>query len=127
MKIKFNMQYLSERQPAPRLDNFVEFTEYLFEFTEYLFDNYPVTRPKILKVSDINNPKGPLYTVEATVTLQTLKSSLCLLTDNGIDLQRFNHVINNYKASEQDLNESDLADALNQALDLHTFNIELIG
>lgn len=120
MKIKFNMRYLSERQPALRPDNFAE-------FTEYLFDNYPFTSPKILKASDINNPKGPLYTVEATVTLQTLKSSLCLLTDNSIDLQRFDYVINNYKASEQDLNESDLADALNQALDLHTFNIELIG
>ena len=120
MKIKFNMRYLSERQPALRPDNFAE-------FIEYLFDNYPFTSPKILKASDINNLKGPLYTVEATVTLRTLKSSLCLLTDNGIDLQRFNYVINNYKASEQDLNESDLADALNQALDLYTFNIELIG
>lgn len=120
MKIKFTMQYLPERQPALRPDNFAE-------FTEYLFDNYPFTSPKILKANDINNPKGPLYTVEATVTLQTLKSSLCLLTGNSIDLQRFDYVINNYKASEQDLNESDLADALNQALDLHTFNIELLG
>lgn len=120
MKIKFTMQYLSERQPNLRPDNFAE-------FIEYLFDHYPFTSPKILNAKNINNPKGPVYTVEATITLQTLKSSLCLLTDNSIDLQRFDYVINNYKASEQDLNESDLADALNQALDLHTFNIELIG
>lgn len=120
MKIKFTMRYLSERQSA-----FGRST--LAEFIEYLFDHYPFTNPKIIKVSGLKNPKGPLYTVEATVTLQTLQSSLCLLTDNNIDLARFNHVINNYKASESDLNELDLADALNQALDLHIFNIELIG
>lgn len=120
MKLRFIMRYLSERQPNLRPDNFAK-------FIEYLFDHYPFTSSKILNASDINNPKGPLYTVEATVTLQTLQSSLCLLADNNIDLARFNYVINNYKASEQDLNESGLADALNQALDLHTFNIELIG
>lgn len=119
MKIKFTMRYLSERQSAFRRSA-------LAEFIEYLFDHYPFTSPKILKVSGLSNPKGPLYTVEAAVTLQTLQSSLCLLTDNNIDLARFNHIINNYKASDGDLNESGLADALNQALDLHTFNIELI-
>jgi hypothetical protein len=120
MKIKFTMRYLSEHQPNLRPDNFAE-------FIEYLFDHYPFTSSKILNASDINNPKGPLYKIEATVTLQTLQSSLCLLADNNIDLARFNHIINNYKASDDDLNESDLADALNQVLDLHTFNIELIG
>ena len=120
MKLRFTMRYLSERQPNLRPDNFAE-------FIEYLFDHYPFTSPKILNASDINNPKGPLYTIEATVTLQTLQSSLRLLTDNNIDLAQFNYIINNYKASESDLNEADFADALNQALDLHIFNIELIG